>query len=70
LLGIRPDAPAGKLYIDPHLPEWLPELRVRDLRLGEACFDLQFRRHGTTTEVKVLRGDADAVERRGFGAEV
>jgi hypothetical protein len=30
------------LLVDPHLPEWLPELTVRGLRVGEAAADLRF----------------------------
>ena len=42
IVGFQPDAPAGKLYIDPALPEWLPELTIRDLQVGENVFDLRF----------------------------
>ena len=34
ILGFAPDAPRGKLYVDPSLPQWLPDLTVLDLRLG------------------------------------
>ena len=36
LLGFQPDAPNNTLYVDPTLPDWLPELTVRDLKLGDA----------------------------------
>ena len=42
IVGFQPDAPAGKLYIDPVLPEWLPKLTIRDLQVGENVFDLRF----------------------------
>ncbi|HWN43885.1 MAG TPA: glycogen debranching N-terminal domain-containing protein [Thermoanaerobaculia bacterium] len=42
LLGIYPYAPLKMLLVDPHLPEWLPELTVRGLRVGEASVDLRF----------------------------
>ena len=32
MLGFMPDAPRGKLYVDPELPRWLPDLTVLDLR--------------------------------------
>jgi glycogen debranching enzyme len=35
LLGLEPDLPAGKLYVDPALPSWCPRLTLRDLRLGD-----------------------------------
>ena len=41
LLGLRPLAPLGLLLIDPHLPPWLPELRLEGVRVGRASVDLQ-----------------------------
>jgi glycogen debranching enzyme len=70
LLGIVPDARDGKLYVDPDLPEWLPDLTIRGLPLKQECFDIRFVRSGTTTEVDVLKGDVQAVARRPFGADL
>ncbi len=64
MLGFQPDAPHGKLYIDPHLPDWLPDLTVADLRIGTQKFDLRFWRAGEGTEFAVTMGDPAAVERR------
>ncbi|MDQ2744446.1 MAG: hypothetical protein M3Z66_19440, partial [Chloroflexota bacterium] len=44
LLGLRAFAPLHLLLIDPHLPEWLPDLRLEGLRIGDARVDLGFRR--------------------------
>src|SRR6202165_4999003 len=33
LLGFLPDAPRNKLYVDPALPKWLPELTIQALRI-------------------------------------
>ena len=63
LLGLVPDAPNGKLYIDPSLPGWLPDLTVLDLRVGRHRLDINFRREGERTKFKVLRGDPSVVER-------
>jgi len=41
LLGLRPIAPLDLLIVDPHLPEWLPELRLSGLRVGASRFDLR-----------------------------
>jgi glycogen debranching enzyme len=51
MLGLYPYAPLKMLVLDPHLPEWLPEITVRDLRVGKACVTLRFRRRpdGRTT---------------------
>jgi glycogen debranching enzyme len=69
ILGFVPDAPRGKLHVDPLLPEWLPDLTVLGLHLGPHRFDIRFWREGSETRFEVLRGDAKAVERTRFGAE-
>jgi glycogen debranching enzyme len=66
LVGLQPDAPNRKLYLDPKLPDWLPDLRLTDLRLGDKVFDLRFWREGDATSWEVTRGDAKAVEARAF----
>jgi glycogen debranching enzyme len=67
VLGAQPDAPGGRLYIDPALPEWLPELRLTNLRLGEKVLDLRFWREPERTCWEVMRGAADVVASRSFG---
>jgi cellobiose phosphorylase len=67
MLGIRQDAPRGKLYVDPALPEWMPDVTLRDLRLGRQRFDIRFRREGNDTVFEVLKGRQGAVVR--FAAE-
>lgn len=62
LLGFEPDAPQGKLYVDPVLPDWLPDLTLRDLRLGKQTLDLRFWREGGQTRFEVLKGDRGMVE--------
>jgi glycogen debranching enzyme len=64
ILGIQQDAPRGKLYIDPALPDWLPDVTLTDLRLGRECFDIRFWRDGKNTEFKVLTGTQSVVERK------
>ncbi|HUZ11823.1 MAG TPA: glycogen debranching N-terminal domain-containing protein, partial [Caulobacteraceae bacterium] len=61
LVGFQPDAPSGKLYLDPALPVWMTELTLQDLRVGSQSFDLRFRRDGAATRFEVLKGDASAV---------
>ena len=34
LLGLEPDMPAGRIYLDPALPAWCSRLELRKLRLG------------------------------------
>ena len=59
LLGLVPWAPGGVLLIDPLLPEWLPDLTVERLRVGDAEVTLRFVRKpdGST--------DYDVLHRRG-----
>jgi len=64
MLGIEQDAPRGKLYVDPALPDWLPDVTLTDLRLGQECFDIRFWREGKNTEFKVLTGKQGVVQRR------
>ncbi|HEY9790254.1 MAG TPA: glycogen debranching N-terminal domain-containing protein [Candidatus Obscuribacterales bacterium] len=45
LLQLYPYAPLKTLFLDPHLPEWLPSLVVRNLQVGDACISLKFDRH-------------------------
>jgi glycogen debranching enzyme len=42
LLGLQPVAPLSLLVIDPVLPEWLPEVILEGVRLGEARATLRF----------------------------
>ena len=59
ILGLFPYAPLDALFIDPHLPEWLPNLRLRQLRVGAATVDLRFHRKGDGSsgyEILDLRG--------------
>jgi len=64
MLGIEQNAPRGKLYVDPALPDWLPDVTLTDLRLGQECFDIRFWREGKNTEFTVLTGKQGVVERR------
>jgi glycogen debranching enzyme len=63
MLGLQQDAPRGKLYVDPALPDWLPDVTLTDLRLGQRRFDIRFWRDGKRTEFEVLKGRPDAVAR-------
>src|SRR4029077_1545628 len=67
ILGLAPDAPRGKLRVDPLLPRWLPDLTLLDIRLSRQQFDIRFWRDGEETRFEVLRGDPKAVGRRRFG---
>ena len=65
-VGFQPDAPAGKLYIDPHLPDWVIDLTVRDLSVGDQMFDIHIWRDGEATRWDVEKGDAAKVNQRSY----
>ncbi|MCW6007395.1 hypothetical protein K1W54_23030 [Micromonospora sp. CPCC 205371] len=63
LLAVRPVAPLRTILVDPHLPDWLPDLTLEAVQIGTATFDLTVhkRRHGRVS-VRT-RGDRIAVLR-------
>ncbi len=55
LLGIYPYAPLHTMFVDPALPEWLPEITVRNLHIGEAKVSFRFwRKSDGETDFKVF----------------
>jgi glycogen debranching enzyme len=67
ILGIDPDAPNDRLYVDPWLPDWLPDITLTDLRLGRHHFDIRFYHDRDATAFTVLRGEAALVQHRSAG---
>jgi glycogen debranching enzyme len=59
MLGLYPYAPLNVLLVDPHLPEWLPEYTVRDLRVGKARVTIRFT--GTSWQVLEKEGKLHVV---------
>jgi len=49
ILGLRADAPEGRLLIDPQLPTWLPDVTLHGLAVGHARVDLRFWRDAEAT---------------------
>jgi hypothetical protein len=68
IVGFQPDAPHDKLYIDPALPAWLPELTLMDLQVGRRYFDLRFWQEGEKTRWEVIKGDHYAVAQRSYAS--
>ena len=55
MLGVYPYAPLNTLLLDPHLPEWLPEITLEHLRVGNATVSIRFfREKSGTSDYKVL----------------
>ena len=66
MIGFQPNAAAGKLYIDPALPDWMPTLDLTGLRIDKLNFDMRLWREGEKTLWEVTKGDPSAVEHRPF----
>src|SRR5579875_3287503 len=54
MLGLRADAPHRKLYVDPTLPDWLPDVELHDLQVGKCKLNLHFWREGQTSHWEVI----------------
>lgn len=55
-LGLEFDVARGEIRLrNPHLPAFLNEVILRDLRLGESGVDLRVSRHGDDVALEVLR---------------
>ena len=65
ILGLRADAPHGRLYVDPTLPHWLPDVTLRGLKVGSSAVDIRFWREGDRSrwDVLALTGDTQVAER-------
>jgi len=55
LTGIHPDAPSNRLIVSPALPEWLPQVTLTNLRIGDANVDL----HLNCDHVEVIQVNGD-----------
>ena len=64
ILGLQADAPNHRLYVDPNLPEWLPDITLRHVAVGNASVDLKFWREGEHTrwDASIHSGDIDVQE--------
>jgi glycogen debranching enzyme len=60
MLGLRADAPHKRLYVNPTLPEWLPELQLRGLHVGPCTFTLHFWREGDRSRWEVVHMALDS----------
>ena len=59
ILGLRADAPHKRLYVNPTLPEWLPELQLQQIRVGHCLFNLHFWREGDRSRWEVVDMEVD-----------
>lgn len=59
MLGLYPYAPLNMLLVDPHMPDWLPEITLSNLRVGCAVLTIRFYRR------KDGAGDYEILDKRG-----
>ena len=63
-LGLSLNAEKKQIRLDgPYLPEAVPELWIRDLRVGEACVDLFLERRANLVRLQILdkRGEVEVI---------
>ncbi|HTV89329.1 MAG TPA: glycogen debranching N-terminal domain-containing protein [Stellaceae bacterium] len=71
MLGLFAAAPDEALFVDPVLPQWLPEVVLHDLRIGDARVTLRFTRDAsgrTECEIVARQGSLD-IRRAEWGAD-
>jgi len=59
MICLYPYAPLHALLLDPHLPPWLPEIKLHNLRVAEAVISLRFYRRSDGSS------DYDVLDKRG-----
>lgn len=65
ILGLEADAPHGRLYLRPTLPDWLPDLTLTDLKIGKVKINIHFYRKEDRSYWKVLNteGEIEVIEK-------
>ena len=53
MLGLRADAPNKRLYVNPTLPDWIPEIELQRLQVGPCKITMRFWREGDTSHWEV-----------------
>jgi glycogen debranching enzyme len=59
ILGLRADAPHKRLYVQPTLPDWLPDIELQHLRVGPCSISLRFWREGDRSRWEVREIQAE-----------
>jgi glycogen debranching enzyme len=55
MLGLQPFAPLRMLFVDPHLPAWLPEITITDMHVADVVLTLRFfRKPDGSSDYEVL----------------
>jgi glycogen debranching enzyme len=59
ILGLEANAPQHKLKVQPHLPEYLSDLELQNLAVGDVKVSLRFWREGEQTRWQVTHTDGE-----------
>ena len=59
MLCLQADAPNNRVYVDPALPAWLPDIALRRVKVGQSQLDLRFWREGDRTRWEILAQEGD-----------
>ena len=59
-LGLSVRAKESRIHVNyPALPEALPSVRIRNIKIGNATVDLGFERRTETVAIEILRRNGD-----------
>ena len=70
ILGLNADAHKKTLYVDPVLPQWLPDITLHDLRVGGSKVTLRFWTENNETRYEVLACAGELHVKQGRRVEV
>jgi hypothetical protein len=59
MLGLRADAPHKRLYVNPTLPDWLPDIELQRMQVGPCWITVRFWREGDHSRWEVCDMTAD-----------
>ncbi len=62
LLGLEANAQAGVIYLNPALPEWMTEITLRQLGIGDASIDFRVSKKPDSTYRVDILGGGDGIE--------
>jgi len=59
ILGLRADAPNKRLYVKPTLPNWISEIELQHMRVGQCSISIHFWREDDSSHWEVSGMQAD-----------
>ena len=59
ILGIEADATHHRLRLQPRLPDWLPDVVLSGMRVGDATLSIRFSGHGDASRAAVIEQSGD-----------